>query len=77
MCVILQTLGMTILAVGQLWLQGDCVFQLLGSCAQGIILGAESRQGEEKGFGLSKTWQGKYMSVLGFETLLVPQGLPS
>lgn len=43
MCVIFQILGTTVLAVGQVWLQGSCVFQLLGSCAQGIMLGAESR----------------------------------
>lgn len=59
MCVIFQTLGMTILAVGQPWLLGGCVLQLLRSCAQGIMLGAESRRGEVKGFGLSKTWEEK------------------
>lgn len=77
MCVISQTLGMTILAVGQPWLQGGFVLQLLGSCAQGIMLGAESRRGEVKSFGLSESWEGKYVSGLGFKTLLVPQDLPS
>lgn len=33
------------------------MLQLLGSCAQGIMLGAESRRGEEKGFGVSKSWE--------------------
>lgn len=70
MCVIFQTLGMTILAVGQPWLQGGCVLQLMGSCAQRIMLGAESRQEEVKG---SKPWEGKYVSGLGFEN---PLGLP-
>lgn len=65
MCVIFQTLGMTILAVGQPWLQGGCVLQLMGSCAQRIMLGAESRQEEVKGFGPSKRWEGKYVSGLG------------
>lgn len=41
------------------------MLQLMGSCAQRIMLGAESRQEEVKGFGLSKRWEGKYVSGLG------------
>lgn len=54
---------------------GGVQLQLLGSCAQGIMLGADSRRGEVKGFGLSKTWEGKYVSGLGFESPLGPPGL--
>lgn len=32
-------------------------------------------RGEAKGFGLSKTWEGKYVSGFGFESLLDPPGL--